>query len=1354
MSSSPVPAATPREGEKKRPPQARAPGGVQAPEREQSEDSLRLATAGRPLRRKCASCGGSLPEDELNGRGPALRRCAACEAALADGRPAPGGCSCDAGRAADRVADTLSGGGRALDPATRAYFEGRFGRGMGAVRVHDGPSADASARAMNALAYTVGDHVAFRAGHYAPDTREGKRLLAHELTHTLQPREGSGTGSVVRGFRVDRPGDPAEREADRVADAVVSGGPVPVPGAAAPPLARQHEGAPAVDAGAVGTAVDTILDRLEGYTSGADSTAILAQFTGRSAATMAAITAELERRGAGNVSWMFTDMTEEDGRALRTLLIQNRAVANILELVAEDLVGRLSGWTSENDSREIVSAITPFTGGELDRLLAAMERKAEMDMAGMRGWLFGDMDRANGWRLGEHLYNSGGTRALDYATGWTVDKTYDLIAGFTSLSDSAAVVRNIEVVPVPLRRGVLSVLDEKCVAERSQSAEDSLMEDLAQADYNRLRAMEGVALRPYDRLPSTLEQVGEWLAWGVDWAFTLAQWGLCGVAGIVTGVLAVIWDLVVLVADILVAVWDLLGSLVYLFSGGAAGSAEWLAVKQFFVGIGHLFTNPGAVFDRMWEDTVLEFRTIEGPLTPCRQAEFIVRKFVYVIVNIVLLFVAGYGAVKAGLSGLQAAREFAALARSVGLGRAIAQVSGEAATAVRRFVAVSAARAGEIATQLRTPRIVLSRVRAQLTAVTVAAEREQYWRYVYRRGREYVVDTVESEREWWANHRERWRATSERQGARHRELDDGVRELEENAAQGRAPEDADAAVQSATDDAERLGDDAAALEAEVAGEPRPTEPAPPAETAPPREPERPPPDVVPEEPVRAVEPTPDGQHEVRVRGRSLERCSFDCKLFRETHEELLADRPDLDRTLTRIEPLAAGDATQAAEATRRGALLDQRARDIYRFRTLDEAGLQAEVASARDIVAANEARFEAARRANPGLTYDGWAREGLAAAAGERAASDVEALFGNQGLTGLVDELGNEALARLLQGSTAVELQGFLATHGTESVRWAAALSGTDARALLTDLTGPALAGLRDVDAAAARRLLTDLGRNVLNTVSPTLNGTRLGTIVEMLGPRTARALCEQHMGGNLPRLVEFADNLHAARALILGSGPLGPNSVVIDSNTYIALEKLIIRRQPWVRTGPLKTDVGLFPAEQASINRLRALRGHPPLGPGDPIPADIGTLVPGLDLRAPNTVIAEGGADARILGGGVEVTVPRTDPAYEAILADLRGTKPGQEIGGPAGNADRALVADALVTSTTGGALPTFVSADGNIYGRLANRFGVTTGPHALRVRAQLPGEKYFRMIAAENRAGFEVNVRGRRMLVIPVAD
>ena len=77
-------------------------------------------------------------------------------------------------------------GGQPLSKSERAYFEPRFGADFSQVRLHSDAQAAESARAVNAKAYTQGQDVVFGVGQYAPGTGEGRRLMAHELTHVVQ----------------------------------------------------------------------------------------------------------------------------------------------------------------------------------------------------------------------------------------------------------------------------------------------------------------------------------------------------------------------------------------------------------------------------------------------------------------------------------------------------------------------------------------------------------------------------------------------------------------------------------------------------------------------------------------------------------------------------------------------------------------------------------------------------------------------------------------------------------------------------------------------------------------------------------------------------------------------------------------------------------------------------------------------------------------------------------------------------------------------------------------------------------------------------------------------------------------
>jgi len=120
------------------------------------------------------------------------------------------------------VHDVLGSPGHPLDANTRAWMEPRFGYDFSNVRVHTDTQAAESAQAVNALAYTVGRDVVFGAGHYAPRSESGKRLLAHELTHVVQ-QESVGSSASQFFKPISEPSDGAELEADATAARVVAG---------------------------------------------------------------------------------------------------------------------------------------------------------------------------------------------------------------------------------------------------------------------------------------------------------------------------------------------------------------------------------------------------------------------------------------------------------------------------------------------------------------------------------------------------------------------------------------------------------------------------------------------------------------------------------------------------------------------------------------------------------------------------------------------------------------------------------------------------------------------------------------------------------------------------------------------------------------------------------------------------------------------------------------------------------------------------------------------------------------------------------------------------------------------------
>ena len=129
-----------------------------------------------------------------------------------------------AGRDAVSQGSPLTGG-------DQAFFGAAFGHDFSKVRVHADRGAAASAAEARAHAYTVGDHVYFADGRYAPATAAGRQLLAHELAHVVQQGRGGGPGQADDAR--------AQADADRAGRSAAGGGPATVAEARPVGMARQ-----------------------------------------------------------------------------------------------------------------------------------------------------------------------------------------------------------------------------------------------------------------------------------------------------------------------------------------------------------------------------------------------------------------------------------------------------------------------------------------------------------------------------------------------------------------------------------------------------------------------------------------------------------------------------------------------------------------------------------------------------------------------------------------------------------------------------------------------------------------------------------------------------------------------------------------------------------------------------------------------------------------------------------------------------------------------------------------------------------------------------------------------------------
>jgi hypothetical protein len=127
------------------------------------------------------------------------------------------------GRGPASVSDDFTGrlgaeGGHEIPDAPRQDLESGFGVPLGGVRLHTGGTAADLARQVNARAFTVGQDIYFGNGEYDPGSSDGYRLLAHEVTHTVQQSAGSPAGQQLSSLSVSSPEDQEERDAHEVAD--------------------------------------------------------------------------------------------------------------------------------------------------------------------------------------------------------------------------------------------------------------------------------------------------------------------------------------------------------------------------------------------------------------------------------------------------------------------------------------------------------------------------------------------------------------------------------------------------------------------------------------------------------------------------------------------------------------------------------------------------------------------------------------------------------------------------------------------------------------------------------------------------------------------------------------------------------------------------------------------------------------------------------------------------------------------------------------------------------------------------------------------------------------------------------
>jgi len=131
---------------------------------------------GKAIQRKCTDC----EEEEKVQRRP-----------LASFIQTKGSSVCTtASEAISNRVNESKGRGNAMDNNTESFMQSRFGADFSDVKIHTGADATQMNRELGAKAFTVGNDIYFNEGQYNPVSAEGKHLLAHELTHTVQQESG------------------------------------------------------------------------------------------------------------------------------------------------------------------------------------------------------------------------------------------------------------------------------------------------------------------------------------------------------------------------------------------------------------------------------------------------------------------------------------------------------------------------------------------------------------------------------------------------------------------------------------------------------------------------------------------------------------------------------------------------------------------------------------------------------------------------------------------------------------------------------------------------------------------------------------------------------------------------------------------------------------------------------------------------------------------------------------------------------------------------------------------------------------------------------------------------------------
>ncbi len=151
---------------------------------QKKENNLDAGFARPTLQLKPIFESNAAPEERLQ------RKCASCEQEEHLQKQENNGGAQSATPSVESSLSASKGGGSPLPESTRAQMESYIGADFSGVRIHNNSAAAELSNNLNAQAFTHGNDIYFNSGKYEIGSNEGKHLLAHELTHTVQQNGG------------------------------------------------------------------------------------------------------------------------------------------------------------------------------------------------------------------------------------------------------------------------------------------------------------------------------------------------------------------------------------------------------------------------------------------------------------------------------------------------------------------------------------------------------------------------------------------------------------------------------------------------------------------------------------------------------------------------------------------------------------------------------------------------------------------------------------------------------------------------------------------------------------------------------------------------------------------------------------------------------------------------------------------------------------------------------------------------------------------------------------------------------------------------------------------------------------